>query len=191
VLHRCGPVDPKDQVYRRGVAVTTPARTLVDLASAINLSLLGSILDEGVVQRRWTFEEVEACLARQARRRSGSATLRALLAQRLGEAVPDSPLEQRIIRYLVPLGPFEVHHQLVLDGVLVILDVAWPWWRVAAEIDGRSYRQTSRTAHDRESRKLTLLAAADWKVAHLTASMSPAECRDAVTSLFPAHRSSH
>jgi hypothetical protein len=105
---------------------------------------------------------------------------------RIGEATPDSPLEQRIIRHLWPLGPFIVHFELVLSGTLVILDVAWPWYRVAAEIDGRSYRQTSRSAHDRESRKLTLLAAADWKVAHLTATMSAAECISAVSSLMPA-----
>lgn len=112
-------------------------------------------------------------------------TLRRLLSVRGGEATPDSPLEQQVIRYLRPLGPFEVHYQLVLDGTVVILDVAWPWVCIGAEIDGRSFRQTSRSDHDRESRKLTLLSAATWKMAHLTCTMSSRECVDAVLSLWP------
>jgi len=183
-LHFTGPVDDRDQVIRRGVAVTTPVRTLIDLASCVEAGLLGQILDEGAVRRAWSFEEVDACLRRQPRGRTGGPRLRHLLSLRLGEATPDSRLEQRVIRYLRPLRPFEVHFQLVLDGTVVVLDVAWPAWRIAAEIDGRSYRQISRSAHDRESRKLTLLAAADWKVAHLTATMTASECVSAVMSLL-------
>ena len=184
-VHLTGPVPTAEQVVRRGVAVTSPVRTVVDMAAETSAVLLGSILDEGAVRRQWCFEEVAASLDRQVHRREGANKLRKLLAVRVGEATPDSRLEQRLIRYLAPLGPFEVHYQMVLDGVVIVVDVAWPWCQVAAEIDGRSFRTHSRSAHDRESRKLTLLTAAEWKVAHLTASMGPAECRAAVLSLMP------
>ena len=187
-LHYTGPVPPEERMMRRGIAVTTPVRTLVDLAAYLETPLLGRILDEGAVHRLWTFPEVEACVLRQAARRPGVPALRRLLSVRGGERAPDSPLEQQVIRHLSPLGPFEVHYQLVLDGTVVILDVAWPWVRIGAEIDGRSYRQISRSDHDRESRKLTLLSAAEWKVAHLTSTMSARECVRAVLSLWPPDR---
>lgn len=185
-LHYTGPVPDDERIVLRGVQVTTPTRTVVDLAGELDSYLLGAILDDGVVHRRWTVAEVSAALDASPRRRAGVRQLRHVLASRLEDPATNSPLEQRIVRYLAPLRPFEVQYQVVLDGQVLILDAAWPWCKVAAEIDGRSYRQRSRTAHDRESRRLTVLAAHDWKVAHLTATMTGAECVDAVRSLMPA-----
>ncbi len=185
VVHRTGPVAPADRLTRSGLALTSPARTVVDLGAVFAKDLLGAILDDGAVRRMWTFAEVAAVLERQERAFHGAPALRALLATRLEDPIADSHLEQRVIRQLDPLRPFEVHFQQVLSGVVVIVDVAWPQWRVAAEIDGRSYRATSRHAHDRETRKLNLLAAAGWKVAHLSSTMSPAECVEAVLALMP------
>ncbi len=186
VIHRTGPIDARDQITRRGVQVTAPARTVVDLAAGCSPLLLGRILDEGAVRRQFTFAEVLDSLDRQPRRRVGASVLRRLLAYRAGEESPDSPLEQRVIRDLAPLRPFEVHYELVLPDTMTVLDAAWPWWRVGVEIDGRSYRTTSRTAHDRESRKLTALAATDWRIGHLTSTMSARACLDAVLSLMPS-----
>lgn len=158
------------------------------LAAEVDAQLLGTILDDGVVHRRWTLRQVRDVLDSSGRRRMGVTHLRRLLALRLDDPATNIMLEQRMVRDLAPLAPFEVQYQLLLDGTLVILDAAWPWCRAGAEFDGRSYRQRSRTAHDRESRKLTLLSAHDWKIAHLTASMSPLECLTAVRSLMPAGR---
>ena len=56
-------------------------------------------------------------------------------------------LELRMIRILAPFAPFETQYELVLDGQLLRLDIAWPWWRVAAEVDGWGVRgnRNSRT----------------------------------------------
>jgi very-short-patch-repair endonuclease len=175
-LHKTGPVPVRDVVTRRGVAVCSPARTIVDLASQLGPSRLGAIIDEGLVRRLWTIDEVAACLARQDRQRHGGPQLRRLIALRATELAADSLLEQRILRNLAPLRPFEVHHQVVIGGRVYVLDAAWPELRVAAEIDGRTYRTNSRTAFERETRKLNDLASANWLVAHLSAGMSAAAC---------------
>lgn len=185
-VHRVGPVTARDAVERRGVQVTSMVRTVVDLAPYVDSELLGAILDEGLVRRWWSVPDIYACLDRQSTWRHGSRPLRRLLAVRRTLPVPDSHLEQRVFGYLRPLQPFRPHYHQDFDGVLVILDAAWPCWKAAVEIDGRSYRAMSRSAHDRESRKLNALAANHWSVAHLTATMTPDECLRAALAVLPA-----
>ncbi|HLI24218.1 MAG TPA: hypothetical protein VKU91_04630, partial [Acidimicrobiales bacterium] len=128
---------------------------------------------------------LEDALSRISPRRHGTRHLRQLLEHRRSEPTPDSPLEQRIYRHLQPLQPFVAHFQVVLGGRLAVLDAAWPEYRVAAEIDGRSWRAMSRSAHDRESRKLNALTAHRWSVAHLTTTMDQPECVGSVLELMP------
>ena len=86
---------------------------------------------------------------------------------------------------LQPLAPFEAHFLTSVSSRDYILDVAWPEHRVAAEIVGRAHRVASRSAFDRERRKFNALAAAGWRIAHLTAAMTPTEMLGAVRSLLP------
>lgn len=185
-LHALGPVPPADLVERRGVLVTSPARTVVDLAGGFGDPLLGAVVDEGLVRRWWSVVDIESCLVRKGSSTHGASQVRRLLAVRRDLPGPDSHLERRVLAYLGPLQPFEVHYSLDLGGIVVCLDAAWPWWKVAAEIDGRSYRERSRTAHDRESRKLNALTVNHWSVGHLTATMAADECLDAMLALMPA-----
>lgn len=185
-VHHVGPVPPGERIERRGVQVTSRVRTLVDLAPVIHPELLGSVIDEGTVRRWWTIDEIDTCLNSQLHRRVGARSLRRLIVVRSGQPQADSRLEQRVFSHLEPLKPFEVHYQVVIGHALVVLDAAWPWWRVAAEVDGRSYRSGSRTAHDRESRKLNLLTSTQWAVAHLTSTMTADECVGEVLSVMPA-----
>jgi very-short-patch-repair endonuclease len=85
--------------------------------------------------------------------------------------------------------PFEVHFSTVLGDRVYVIDVAWPEDKVAAEVVGRAHRVASRSAFDRERRKLNELAAYGWKVAHLTAVMSADEMVAAVRSLLGPARS--
>ena len=67
---------------------------------------------------------------------------------------------------------------------MYVVDAAWPEFRVAAEIDGRAYRTKSRTAFERETRKLNDLTGANWLVAHLSAGMDAEQCRGAVRQML-------
>jgi hypothetical protein len=172
VVHRVAHLESVDIQQRYGVGVTTPARTLVDLATHIDRQLLERVVDEGAIERRWTANELAACVARTAPGgRRGSRDLRAVLAERLDEPVADSVLERRIIRVLAPFAPFETQYQLVLEGRLIILDVAWPQWLIGAECDGWSVRSRSRGKFYKDREHFNLLKAHHWQVAHLTAAM--------------------
>jgi hypothetical protein len=186
VLHRVRHLDPCDLVTQRGVQVTSPARTIVDLASRLEAPLLARVLDEGSIARLWSPADVQACAERRGYQgRRGSEKLRGLLAERLAEPTADSVLELRMIRVLAPFAPFATQYHLVLDGELIILDIAWPQWRVGAEVDGWWTRSRSRTKFDRDLHRANLLIAHHWQVAHLTSTMDDATIRRDVSRLLP------
>ena len=82
-------------------------------------------------------------------------------------------------------APFETQYELVLEGKLIRLDIAWPWWRVAAEVDGWGVRSRSRTKFDEDRYRMNLLLAYGWRVAHLTSAMSQARILGDVGRLLP------
>jgi hypothetical protein len=186
VVHRVDHIDPCDIQTRQGLQVTTPARTVVDLARRLDAPLMARILDEGSIARLWTSEEVMACAERVGTKgRRGSVALRALLAERGNEPPADDLLELRMIRVLAPFAPFETQYQLVLDGELLILDIAWPQWRVGAEVDGWWVRSRSRTKFDRSLSRANLLIAHHWRIAHLTSTMDDSTVLRDVGRLLP------
>lgn len=187
LIHLSGPIAAPDYTIRRGVRLATPAQTVVDLASERTALPIAQVVDDCLVHRRFTIPELVECMSRQPTRRRGTSALLAIVNERSGMPVGDSMLEQRVIPSLTPLGPFEVQHQIVTDFGVIVVDVAWPWWKVAAEMDGRHVRWSSRSKFDKESRKLTWMAAHDWKVAHLTWSMTARECIREVLSVMPPH----
>lgn len=107
-----------------------------------------------------------------------------LLDQRAEDPPAEGGLEGRVAAALACLGPFEfeVQYQLILDGSLLILDVAWPSLRVAVECDGWTLRSRSRGKFDADRRRDSLLALHGWTVIHLTTTMSDDEMR---ASVFP------
>jgi hypothetical protein len=187
ILHRVERLDDRDVEIRRSLRVTTPARTLVDLVSRLDAPFLARVLDEGCIAGLWKLEEVAAAARRAGSRgRRGMARLHDALGQRIDEPAAESMLELRMIRVLAPFAPFETQYHLVLDGELVILDIAWPPWRVAAEVDGWWARAHSRTTFDRTLHRNNLLVAHGWRVVHLTSTMDDASVRRDVGRVLPS-----
>jgi Transcriptional regulator, AbiEi antitoxin len=188
-VHRSTDLAVEDIVERAGVFVTSGPRTLVDLAGRLGPAITEKLLDEGLIERRWSVEELQDCLSRARQNVPGRDRLRQLLAVRAEEPNADSVLESRVFRALEPLMPFEVHFSLVLSGRVYVIDAAWPEEKVGAEVVGRAHRVASRSAFDRERRKLNELAAFGWRIAHLTAVMSAEEMITAVRLLLGPTRS--
>jgi hypothetical protein len=185
-VHRVAVLPACDVQQRSGVGVTTAARTLVDLAGRLEAELLGRIIDEGSIAQQWTIDELAGCASRLAGQgRAGGRTLRRVLTERIGEPTARSALELRMIRILAPFAPFKTQCQVILDGEIFVLDIAWPWWRVAAEVDGWWSRRQSRSKLDRDSHKANVLLAHHWQVVHLTSSMSAATVLRDVGRLLP------
>jgi hypothetical protein len=171
-IHRSKTLVDGDAQDLDGFRVTTPVRTLIDVADRFHDPLLGSILDEGAIARLWTAEAVSARLGDSSRGVTGVSELRRLLAPRLGEGNPDSQLEQRVIRLIKQVAPgYTLHHRVVLDGVVIEMDIAWVLQKIDGEVDGLRTRALSRTKFEHERRRANILAAHGWRIVHFTHQM--------------------
>jgi Transcriptional regulator, AbiEi antitoxin len=184
VVHRVGPLSKQDVTMKYGVQVTSPARTIVDLANRYNAQMLERILDEALIERRLSVADLDRCLQSAVPNTPGRSKVQQLLAMRSEGPVADSVLEARAFVALGPLVPFKTHFRLGIGHSVYVIDAAWPHRRVGAEIVGRSHRVASRSAFDSERRKLNALSAAGWRIAHLTSAMSANEMLAAVRRLL-------
>ena len=111
-VHRSLPHSRRDVEVKCGVPVTTPARTLVDLAGRYNVRVIERILDEGLISRRLGLAELNRCLHDAAPNIPGRARIDRLLAVRAEGPAADSMLEARAFVALRPLSPFKTHFVL-------------------------------------------------------------------------------
>jgi predicted transcriptional regulator of viral defense system len=183
VIHRSGPLVAADLIVKHGVHVTSPARTIVDLAGRYELATLERVLDEALINRCLSIADLNRS-AQRAPQAPGMSRVSQLLAIRAEGPMADSILESRIFRALRPLSPFRAHFRVTIGHSVFVIDAAWPHLRVGAEIVGRSHRAASRSAFDQERRKLNALASAGWRIAHLTSAMPSSEMLEAVRRLF-------
>jgi very-short-patch-repair endonuclease len=170
-IHR-STLPPEDVQHRYQVQLTTPVRTLIDISGGIHAPLLGRIIDEGAIARLWTAELIMSRIDGHRRGVKGVAELRPLLALRVGEGNPDSKLEQRVVRAVKGVAPgYTLHHQVVLDGEVITMDIAWVDEKIDGEADGMLVRAASRTKFERSCRRDNILAAHGWRIVHFTAEM--------------------
>jgi len=147
-------------------------------------AFLERMVDEGLIARQFSVADLVACLDRAAANAPGRGRLERALQLRNESPSAESMLEARVYEALKPLAPYETHFVMAKGKKIFVLDAAWPDRRVGAEIVGRDHRVASRSAFDRERRKLNVLAAAGWRVAHLTAAMSAEEITSSVRALL-------
>jgi very-short-patch-repair endonuclease len=146
-VRRSRRLDRRDGIVWRGVPVTSPARTIVDLASVLSLDALARAFHEAGIRHHTTPDHVEAVLARRPKTH-GVRKLRAVIH---GDApLTLSALERRFLRLLRDNGlPLPQTNRRV-DGRLI--DCRWPEHRLTVEIDGYRYHR-SRHAWERDRRR--------------------------------------
>jgi hypothetical protein len=187
-LHRSRSLAAEDLQVRRGVQLTTPIRTVIDIAGGTGDYLLGKVLDDGAIRRLWTPEAVADRLDRLGHSgRAGTIRLKALLDQRRGEGPQESELEQRVLRVLKRLKPQVpdpvVHYQRVLSGRVIDMDLAWPEHRIDGEIDGYlAHVQLSDFERDRT--RANVLGAHEWHIVHWTSAMDDATIAEHILRHF-------
>ncbi len=155
LVHRTRSLLPEDARVHRDLPVTSPARTLLDLADILTPRAVERALDEALVQRLVSRTKLAERLARAPGRR-GAKVLRDLLDAQRGPTLTRSEAEERfyslIRRAELPLPLVNAH----VHGFEV--DFYWPAERVAVEIDGFRFHGT-RSAFERDRRKGAVLTA--------------------------------
>ncbi|HJR86456.1 MAG TPA: type IV toxin-antitoxin system AbiEi family antitoxin domain-containing protein [Acidimicrobiia bacterium] len=167
--------------------VTSPIRTVIDLAANLKPAAIGRMIDRLVIERRATLDAICVEVERLARRgKPGIRTMRRALEPRVGiTLLADSELEQLALRFLSdwgfpdPVLQFPLPWRSARPGRV---DFAYPQWRLIIEIDGRAWHATLEAfENDRLRDNHALLAG--WRVLRITYRMlkeNPGMVRDMI-----------
>ncbi len=185
--HFTSHLPPRDSGRLRNIPITSPARTLIDLAGVLPAAEVESALHLAIVNRRVAPQTLRARLRETPKHGSrGPALLRKLLAS--ARSGVSSPLERVVAQALgspdLPLPRRE--HPVYVEGTVYYLDFAWPHFRVGVEADGRRWHSDARS-FERDRERLNALTAAGWKVVRVTEQQvrtDPARVRDLVRGLL-------
>jgi very-short-patch-repair endonuclease len=170
--HRASVLYADDVTVVNGLHATSAARTVVDLAASTGSLALQRLLDDCIVRRLCTADDVAACLERSEARR-GRRRLVPLLDARLQ---PESHLEQLWLRRLRRAGlpPPAIGFQLVVDGRVLVLDFAWPQQCVGIEVDGWQPHAT-RSRFDSDRLRDLAAVRVGWVILRVTSRTPPAQ----------------
>ncbi|WP_345379744.1 type IV toxin-antitoxin system AbiEi family antitoxin domain-containing protein [Pseudonocardia yuanmonensis] len=153
-------LDPADVRSVRGVRITAPALTVLEVAAALPTG--GSVLLDRALQRHVAFDELLSAYHR-ALGCTGAARMRALLTAAADRA--DSGGE-RVLFALLRRAGIEGGVRALPFGPWTI-DLAFPAERVAVELDGWAWHvDAARFQNDRD--KQNALVAAGWTVLRVT-----------------------
>ncbi|MGI9022004.1 MAG: type IV toxin-antitoxin system AbiEi family antitoxin domain-containing protein [Acidimicrobiales bacterium] len=172
VVHRSTDLLPFHVVRKDGLAVTTPARTILDLGSVRGAKAVERALDLALSRRLVTLNELRVALDFVARRgRRGAGVLRSLLDERSAAAgLAESVLEARMLRLCRQQGlPEPVCQHEVRSGARLVgrIDFAYVDHLVAIELDGYE-SHSSLDAFRRDRARQNDLVAMGWTVLRFT-----------------------
>jgi len=175
-----------DVTVRRGIRVTSAARTLLDLTPVVPPRTLERTLDEALRKRMVTIEVLHRCIERNGSRgRERIAQLRALLAERRDQLAVDSALESDVARALRESGmprPVKRYRVIEANHFIAEVDLAWPSKKVAIQVHGSSFHRQPRT-WENDQRVENRLQLHGWFVAKITRRMieeHPEQCLELV-----------
>jgi very-short-patch-repair endonuclease len=163
-VHRVPHLADDDRATRRGIPVTAPERTVIDLAASASSDELEHALTEAYAQRLITESRLEAALVR-ARNRPGVAAVRAQLRAGPGLAVLRSRSERLLRRLLRQARLAQPVTNVKREGYEV--DALWPEHKLVVEFDGYA-THGHRVAFERDRRRDAVLVAAGYRVIRVT-----------------------
>ena len=147
--------------------MTTPARTLFDLAAIVGLQQLEHAFNEAEYRRLTSPVSLDALLARYPRRRRNAAVERVLENHRqYGETRTRSDLERDFVVFLDAYDlPRPSVNRVTEHGEL---DATWPGHRLVVELDGFA-AHGNRKAFEADRARDRALVVAGWRVIRITA----------------------
>jgi very-short-patch-repair endonuclease len=159
IIHRSALPD-SDVTVKDGIRVTTPARTLIDLADVLPRRRLERAFDEAAYLR------LNLGGLRPIRGRRGAGALKRVLeAHQPGSTRTRSELEERMLSLCRSFRLPTPEVNAVVEGYLV--DFVWRDQRLIVETDGWQAHGT-RTAFECDRRRDAALLAAGWRVLRIT-----------------------
>jgi very-short-patch-repair endonuclease len=154
-----------DRTWQRGIPVTTPARTLVDLAGILDYPALRRAVREA--QRKLvTIPQILTTLDGLGPRR-GTANLTKILAT--GYAPTRSELEDAVLDLILSAGfqrP-DINQPIHIQGRTIVPDFRWPDQHLVVEADSAEWHDDRLTRED-DAEKQAILEAHGERVVRVT-----------------------
>lgn len=165
-IHRTRFLDTKDVQRRRGVPVTSPARTALDLCSQLRDHPARGAARRAVSKGLLSLADLLEILQHQGRR-PGARRLRRIVAA--APAPTRTELEDLVLDLILEAGlePPQVNVPMRLDGRRVIPDFRWPQRRLIVEADGRAWHD-NKLAREDDAERQALLEAHGERVVRVT-----------------------
>jgi len=139
--------------------VTTPARTLLDLATSLTRRQLERALDQSEILRLFDLSSFDALMASHAGERGVAALRAALDRHTAGTTLTKSELEERFLALCDDAALARPRVNSHVEGLEV--DFAWPQHRLIVETDGWRYHRT-RAQFENDRRRDAALARAGY-----------------------------
>lgn len=142
--HESTDLDRCSIIWRDGVPLTDPDRTILDLARYLGIRRLTRVVEAARRQELVSWSSLIRTLMRHARRgRHGTRRLRSvILAGAHRDEITDSDFELMVLSLLLDSGlpEPELHHRAYAgDRFIAEVDLAYPRWKIAIECDGPSH----------------------------------------------------
>lgn len=171
-LHQTRVWPEHHRVRRNGLWVTSPARTVADLAGMVHPARVERAADRLWIDRHLSGEELAIVLDElRGRGRRGVSVLRQLVLDRgPGYVPPESSLERRFHRYLADAGEPPLERQVVIcddDGPIGRVDAVDRERRIVFEIDSDRHH-TSVVDRRADAERDARLRRAGYEVVRIT-----------------------
>jgi very-short-patch-repair endonuclease len=163
-VHRARTLGRRDYVIREGIPVTTPARTILDLAASCPAGEVERAVGEGIARGLLSEPRLRDQLDRN-RGRQGAGALRALIDLDGGPAASRSEAERRLLR-LVRAAGLPIPESNALVGGFEV-DFIWRRHRLIVEVDGYRFH-SSRPRFEHDCKRDASLAALGYTVLRVT-----------------------
>ena len=162
---------PDETAVHRGIPVTTPARTLLDLAETMTRQQLEAAITEAEINRLGSPTSLAALLARHPKG-PGTANLRRIVRDTdgLGRTITRSDLEIAFLAFLDDHGlprPRTNARIPLANGSTPMVDAAWHDHRLIAELDSYGIHTTRRNFEEDRARDRALTVEG-WRVVRIT-----------------------
>lgn len=136
---------PRDWSDENGFHVTTPARTLLDIAPSLDEFELRSAMDDLLGRKKTTLDKIETCLVNAGSRAPGRARLFELVREyRGGDGPTQSELEVRMLSFCAQHGLPKPKKQKVIyaRGRRPRVDLVFEQYAVVVEGDGYAHHSS-------------------------------------------------
>lgn len=170
-IHSTRRLDPVDVTAVDGIPVTTPERTLVDLAARVGANRLEEALDGGVRDHKVDLVLLRARITSLRRRGRAGIPKIELLVDGPSSVRPKSILERRFLRAVSTAGLPEPTCQVPVrrpDGSPASVDFVFPGTNVAVEVDGHGTHATRRQRRHDNERANDIILATDLRILRFT-----------------------